>query len=174
LKRSDKETVVEELTGVFSGARAAFITDFQGLTVSKITDLRRKVGEAGGEYRVAKNTLMTRAVKDTPCEPITPFLQGNNALGTTEGDPVPLAKALVDYAKAENKLVIKCGVLNGQLLDLDQVKAMAELPSREVLLAKVLGAMNAVPAGFVRTLAAVPQNLVYALAAIRDQKQEAA
>ena len=127
--------------------------------------------EAGADYRVSKNTLIKLAAKGTDAEGISELLTGNNALGTTTGDPVPLAKALVDYAKGNDKFVVKGGVLGGRRLGFENIKALADLPGREVLLATMLGTMNAVPGGFVRVLAAVPQSLVYALAAIKEQKE---
>ena len=162
--------MVEALSEKLGKAEAVFLADFQGLKVDKITDLRRKVREAGGEFEVAKNTLVKRAVNGTDNECLKDQLAGNNALGTTAEDPAALAKALVTFAKDNDKLVIKGGAMGGKPLSFDQVKAMADLPSRDVLLATMLGTMNAVPSGFVRVLAAVPQNLMYALAAIRDQK----
>lgn len=169
--RSKKESVVAKLTDKLSASKAIFLSDFKGLKVEKLSGLRNKIRDAGGEYEVAKNTLIRRAVQGTESEPISEMLAGNNALSTSQGDPAALAKALVDFAKTEEKLVIKGGILSGQIVSFEQIKAIADLPSREVLLATLLGAMNAVPTGFVRVLAATPQNLVYALAAIRDQKE---
>ena len=171
MNRTQKENVIAELATCFKESRAVFVTDFKGLTVDQMTGLRRKVDEAGADYRVSKNTLIKLAAKGTDAEGISELLTGNNALGTTTGDPVALAKALVDYAKGNDKFVVKGGVLRGRRLEFENIKALADLPGREVLLAQMLGAMNAVPGGFVRTLAAVPQGLVYALAAIKEQKE---
>jgi large subunit ribosomal protein L10 len=167
-----KETVVGKLSEKLAACRVIFLTDFKGLKVDQLSNLRRKIREAGGEYEVAKNTLIRRAVQGTDSEPISDMLVGNNALTTTEDDPAALAKALVEFAKNQEKLVIKGGILAGRMVTFEQIKAIADLPGREVLLAGVLGAMNAVPTGMVRVLAALPQNLLYALAAIRDQKEE--
>lgn len=174
MNRTQKEQAVAGLTGSLQEAKAVFVTDFQGLKVGHMSQLRRKIGEVGGQYQVAKNTLIRLAVKGSPAEGVTEFLSGNNALGSTASDPAALAKVLVDFAKDHDKLVIKGGVLQGKSLDVNQVKAIASLPSREVLLAKVLGTMNAVPTGFVRVLAAVPQSFLFALSAIRDQKEQPA
>ncbi|MEW5724933.1 MAG: 50S ribosomal protein L10 [Thermodesulfobacteriota bacterium] len=174
MKREQKETTVAELTGLLEQALAVFVTDFKGLRVDEMMNLRRKIGEAGGQYRVAKNTLITRAARGARVESLTQFLAGNNAMSTTSKDPAALAKALVEFAKTNEKLVIKGGVLEGRPLTFDQIKAIAALPSREVLLARMLGALNAVPAGLVRVLAALPRNLLYALSAVRDQKAEQA
>lgn len=174
MNRTQKEDLVSQLSTSLGKSHAVVVTDFQGLTVEKMSGLRRKLDEAGANYQVAKNTLVKLAIKGSDAEVITDLLSGSNALSYTSGDPAAMAKALVDFAKDNDKLEIKGGVLGGKLLDYNQIKAIADLPSREVLLATVLGAMNAVPTGFVRVLAAVPQTLVYALAAIRDQKEQAA
>ncbi len=171
MNRQQKEDLIAQLISSLTESEAVFVTDFKGLKVGEISSLRRKIDEAGGTYQVAKNTLIKRAIQGTPMEPITDRLTGNNALGMTTADPVSLAKALVEFAKANDKLVIKGGTLGGRLLELQDIKAMAELPPREVLLAQMLGAINAVPTSLVRVLAAVPQQLVYVLAAIRDQKE---
>jgi large subunit ribosomal protein L10 len=171
LKRTEKEAVVEKLVAKMLETEAAFVTDFKGLKVDEIGGLRRKIGEAGGEFQVAKNTLIKRAVSGTSNEPLSELLSGNNALSTTRNDPAALAKVLVEFAKSNEKFVVKGGVLTGKKVGFEQIKVMAELPSREVLLAQMLGAMNSIPAGFVRVLAAVPQSLVYVLASIRDQKE---
>jgi large subunit ribosomal protein L10 len=173
LKRSEKEQTVAQLVGVLNSAKAVFFTDFKGLKVDELSDLRRKIGGTGAKYQVAKNTLIKLAAQGTAVEQVTDLLVGNNALSTTDSDPVPLAKVLVEFAKANEKLVVKGGVLESQPVTPIQIKAIADLPSREVLLATMLGTMNAVPTGFVRVLAAMPQGLVTALSAIRDQKESA-
>jgi large subunit ribosomal protein L10 len=171
LNRTQKEGVVAQLEVSLRESQATFVTDFKGLTVSQISGLRRKIGEAGGQYQVAKNTLVKLAAKGTGAEALSEMLVGNNALGTTTGDPVALAKALVEFAKGQEKFSIKGGVLKDKTVTYEQIKALADLPSRDVLLATLLGTMNAVPSSFVRVLAAVPQNFLYALSAIREQKE---
>ena len=174
MERKKKEEVVAQLKKDLTESDAVFLTNFQGLSVEKMSALRRKVDGAGGRYQVAKNTLVKIAAKGTPAEVIGELLVGCNALSITNGDPAALAKALIDFAKENDKLEVRGGALSGRLLGFEQVKAMADLPSREILLATMLGAMNAVPGGFVRVLAAVPQTLLYALSAIRDAKETAA
>ncbi|MBW2092232.1 MAG: 50S ribosomal protein L10 [Deltaproteobacteria bacterium] len=138
-----------------------------------MSNLRRQVREGGGEYRVVKNTLLSLAAKGTDTEQLSDLFVGNNALGTTTGDPVPLAKALVEFAKENEELVIKGGILSGKILNFEQIKRIGDLPSREVLLGKLLGTMNAVPTNLVRVFSSIISNFVYALAAIRDQKEQA-
>ncbi len=173
MDRNQKEQIVKKLASRLSEAQAVILTDFKGLNVAEISDLRRRVGESGGEYHVVKNTLLRLAANGTDTDLLHDFFVGNNALGMTTADPVPLAKALVNFAKENEKLVIKGGILSGKILNLEQIKVMGNLPSREILLGKMLGTMNAVPAGLVRVLSAVISNFVYALAAIRDQKEQA-
>lgn len=174
MERRKKEEVVAGLHRRFTEAQAVFVADFKGLDMEALAGLRVKVHEAGSEFQVAKNTLMKLAAQGTPVSRLADLFIGNNALGSTAHDPAALAKALSDFAKANDRLVIKGGVLGDKTLAPEQIKALANLPSREVLLAVFLGALNAVPAGFVRALAGVPRKLLYALAAIRDQKQAAA
>ncbi|MDR1045729.1 MAG: 50S ribosomal protein L10 [Candidatus Adiutrix sp.] len=173
MDRSKKEQVVAELNRSLREAQAVFVTDFKGIGMAQLSDLRVRIRAAGSDFKVAKNTLVKLAAKDTPMDQLSGQMVGNNALGFAKGDPAALAKALSDFAKTNDKFVIKAAVLGDKILNPAQVKALANLPSREVMLGALLGAMNAVPAGFVRVLAAVPQKLLYALAAIRDQKEAA-
>jgi len=174
LNRQDKERVVAQMAAVLAESQAVILTDFKGLKVQDMQGLRQKIAEVGGEYQVVKNTLLKLAAKGTFVETLAADLSGNNGLSTTAADPVPLAKAIVDFAKSNDKLVVKGGALSGQTLTMDQIRALASLPAREVLLAQLFGTMNAVPGGFVRVLAAVIQKLAYALVAIKDQKEQTA
>lgn len=173
MDRNKKEQVVAQLSQCFQENQAVFVADFKGIGMEDLGGLRLKVREAGGEFQVAKNTLVKLAAKDTPMAGLDHLMVGNNALASTGGDPAALAKALTDFAKTNDKFIIKAGVLGDKVVDAAQIKALASLPSREVMLGTLLGTMNAVPTNFVRVLAAVPQKLVYALAAIRDQKEAA-
>jgi large subunit ribosomal protein L10 len=175
MDKNTKKTVLSELNESLSRAAAVFITDFKGLSMTTLNQIRQKIRTAGGSFRVAKNTLTRLAADSIKAEGIKPFLTGNNAIAHTEGDPVALAKALSDSARDQEKFVIKCGLLNGRVLTAQDVKVLSSLPSREVLLATFLGALNAVPASLVRQLAAVPQSFLTCLNAIGDKKaQEAA
>jgi large subunit ribosomal protein L10 len=174
MERRKKEEVVAGLKRSLAEAQAVFVADFKGLDMEAMTALRVKVREAGCEFRISKNTLIKLAAQGAPMSQLERLFVGNNALARTTGDPAVLAKALTEFAKTNDKLIIKGGLLGGRALNPDQVKALAGLPGREALLAAFLGALNAVPAGFVRVLAAVPQKLLYALTAIREQKEKAA
>lgn len=172
MNREQKEEVVARLAEHLSESQAIFLTGFKGLKVEEMRDLRRKVSESGGRYEVVKNTFLRLACPEDVLERISDLIVENNALGTTTGDPVPLAKALVDFAKEKDKFIIKGGFFSGQTLTYDQIKTLSDMPSREILLATLFGAMNAVPTGLVRVLSAVQTNFVYTLAAIRDQKEQ--
>ena len=173
MERGKKEEVVAGLRQSFAEAQAVFVADFKGIDMQALTGLRHKVREAGCEFKVAKNTLVKLAAQNTPMSQLDGLFIGNNALARTTLDPAGLAKVLTDFAKTNDKLVIKGGLLGEKALTSAQIKALASLPGREVLLSTFLGALNAVPTGFVRVLAAVPQKLLYALTAIRDQKAAA-
>lgn len=170
MNRNEKEAVVKSLVERLTRAKAVILTDFSGLKVEQITELRQQLKDKGNEYVVVKNRLMQRAVAGGEAEPLTENLVGPNGLGFSYGEPVELAKILVDFAKANQNLKVKGGVLEGKALSPEQVSALASLPSREVLLATVLGAMNAVPQNLVGVLAAVMRGLMQALKAIAEQK----
>jgi large subunit ribosomal protein L10 len=161
-----KAQIIDEFAGKLATAKAAFLADYRGLTVDQVNELRGKLREAGVEYRVVKNTLLRLASKDTDFACLDTYLSGPNAIAIVQGDPVAPAKVLSDYAKSSKVFELKAAVLEGKLLSLDDVKALAELPSREVLLAKMLGSINAPVSNFVGVLAAVPRSLVQVLGAI--------
>jgi large subunit ribosomal protein L10 len=173
MERSKKEEVVAGLKRSFAEAQAVFVADFKGINMETLTGLRVKVREAGCEIQVAKNTLVKLAALNTPMGRLDEIFVGNNALGRTAKDPAILAKVLTEFAKANEKFVIKGGLLGDRPLTPAQIKALAGLPGREALLAGFLGTLNAVPTGFARVLAAVPRKLLYALTAIRDRKEAA-
>jgi large subunit ribosomal protein L10 len=172
VNRTEKEEVVRSLAERLGRAKAVILTDFQGLKVDQMTELRQKLRDEGQEYLVVKNTLFALAGKETAAAPLTEDLTGPNGLGFSFDDPAHLAKILADFAKDNPNLDIKSAVLDGKLIGPDEVKALAKLPSREVLLGQLLGVMNGVARNFVSVLAAVPRGLVTALAAIEDQKQQ--
>ena len=170
MKKSSKEQVVSELAGKLAAAKASFLADYRGLTVDQVNQLRSKLREVGVDYRVVKNTLLKLAAKDTGAACLEEHLAGPTAIAIVMDDPVAPAKVLSEYAKQNNKFELKAGALEGKLLSLDDIKALSDLPSREVLLAKMLGSMNAPITNFVGVLAAVPRSLVQVLAAIQDKK----
>lgn len=173
MKLEKKKSIVEDLHERFSRSKVVIVTDYKGLDVTTINDLRRKLREAGVEYRVVKNSLLTRAAEDTGVATIADHFKGPSAIALSFDDPVAPAKVLTAFAKENEKLEIKIGVLDDQVLDLVRIQALASLPSREVLLAQFLSALNGVPTGFVRTLSAIPSQFLNVLQAIKEQKEAA-
>lgn len=173
MKIEQKKAIAEELHEKFARAKVVIVTDYKGMDVAAVNQLRRKLREAGIEYRVAKNSLLARASKNTGVETISDQFKGPNAVALSYDDPVAPAKVLTDFMKANTKLAIKVGVLNGKALSIDDIKALSALPSREVLLAKVLSVMNAVPTSFVRVLSGVPVQFLNVLQAIKEKKEAA-
>jgi large subunit ribosomal protein L10 len=172
LDRAKKEQVIAELRDKLRRASTTILTDYKGLTVAEITSLRESLAAEKVEYQVVKNTLMRLAGKDTSAAALEPLLKGTCAIAIGYGDPSVPAKIIKKFAKANEKLQIKAGALGTRLLGTDQVSALAELPPREELLAKLLGTFNAVPTGLVRVLNGVPRAFVGVLAAIQRQREE--
>ena len=172
MNREEKASIVQELSDKFAKAKIAIVTDYRGLTVTELEDLRVALRKSDSEVRVAKNTLLRRAIEGTPFEPLNEYFKGTSALTVSYTDPVGPAKALVDFAKDHEQLQIRSAVMDGKILNLEDLTALAKLPSKEILLSQLLSVMQAVPTGFVRVLNAVPQKLVYALQAVKDQKEQ--
>ncbi|MEJ2282470.1 MAG: 50S ribosomal protein L10 [Desulfobacterales bacterium] len=173
MKLSEKQQIADELRDRFSKSAIIVVTDYKGLDVAAMNDLRRKLRAEEIEYQVVKNTLLVRASENNDVALIKDHFKGPSAVALSYDDPVAQAKVLSQFAKDNDKLEIKVGVMNGQVLDVKAIMALAKLPSREVLLGQLLAALNAVPEKFVRTIAEVPRSLVNVLAAIRDQKEAA-
>ena len=173
LNLAQKKELVGDLNRKFEEKKILILVDYKGLNVPKMTELRAKLRDAGVEFLVAKNTLLSRAAEGTDVELVRDILSGPNAIAMSYEDPVNAAKVLSEFAKDNDKLEIKAGVLSGKVLSINDIKALANLPSRDVLLATVLAAMNAVPTSLVRALSNVPERLLYALQAIKDQKEAA-
>ena len=171
----EKVQSVAELKEKLSATKGAVLTNYRGLTVAQDTKLRRKLREAGVEYRVFKNTLTRIAAKEAGIEGLDPYLEGPTAIALSMTDPVAPAKVISDFVK-ENKLQtleVKAGLVEGKVIDASGVKALSNLPPREVLIAQVLAGMQAPIAGFVNVLSGTMRNLVYALDAVRQQKESA-
>jgi large subunit ribosomal protein L10 len=168
-----KQEIAESLHEKFARAKVVIVTDYKGLDVAAMNALRRKLKDVEVEYKVVKNSLLVRASQGTDVALITESFKGPSAVALSYDDPVVPAKVLSEFADSNNKLELKVGVMGGKTLDLSAIKALSKLPSREVLLGKVLSVMNGVPTGFVRTLNGVPQKFVNLLIALRDQKEAA-
>lgn len=169
LTRAEKENVIAEVAAQVASAESIVFAEYRGLEVADMTVLRKQCRESGVYLRVLKNSLAKRAVSGTPYEVIADKLAGPLVYGISQ-DPVACAKVLSDFAKDNDKLVLKGGAMSSSELDMAGIKALASLPSRDELLAKLLGTMQAPAAKFVRTLNEVPTSFARVLAAVRDQK----
>ncbi|WP_350343799.1 50S ribosomal protein L10 [Proteinivorax tanatarense] len=172
--REDKVQVVEELKEKFSSAQGTIIADYRGLDVADVTELRAKLREAGVEYKVVKNTLAKLAVKDTDYESVSEHLQGPTAIAFSPEDPVAPAKIIHEFSKENEALKIKAGILEGEVIDFSGVKALAELPSREQLLAQTVAALQSPITGFVNVMQANTRDFVNVLDAIKNKKEQEA
>ena len=173
MRIEEKQHIVEDLRDRFSKSVIIVVTDYKGLDVAAMNDLRRRLRAEEIEYRVVKNSLLTRASVDNDGDLIKDFFKGPSAVALSYDDPIAPAKVLAQFAKDNEKLEIKVGVMNGRVLDATAITALAKLPPREVLLAQFLATLNAIPTSFVRTIAEVPRSFVNVLAAIKDQKEAA-
>jgi len=168
-----KQQIAEDLRDRFSKSAIIVLTDYKGLDVAAMNDLRRKLRAEEIEYQVVKNSILIRASADNDGDLIKDFFKGPSAVALSYDDPIAPAKVLAQFAKDHEKLEIKVGVMNGKVLDATAIKALAQLPAREVLLGQLLSALNAIPTSFVRAIAEVPRSFMSLLAAIKDQKAAA-
>lgn len=173
LNLDDKKAVVAEISEQLATAQAVVVAEYRGVTVTNMTALRKKARESGVYLRVLKNTLARRAVADTPFAGLADQLTGPLAYGIS-ADPVAVAKVLNDFAKANDKFVIKAGAMANYVMSPKDVAALASMPSRDELLAMLMGTMQAPIAKFVQTLNEVPGKFVRTLAALRDEREKQA
>ena len=175
---SAKQAVVAQLKEQLESAKGVVLTSYKGLTVVQDTELRRELREAGVSYHVVKNTMLRIAAKEAGIEGIEEHLEGTTAFAFSTEDAVAPAKVICGFIK-KNKLedaevlTVKVGMVEGKVIGVDEVKALAALPSREELIAKLLGSMNAPISNTVNVLQGVIRNAVYVLDAIRSQKESA-
>ncbi|UFS68722.1 50S ribosomal protein L10 [Geomonas sp. RF6] len=171
MNKENKQQLVAEMHDKLLRAQAAFLADFRGMNVGQATELRNELRKAGVEFKVVKNTLLDIASKGTDKEALSPYYAGPTAIALSYDDPVAAAKVLSKFAKdATNPFTLKAGVLTGKAIGVADIQALADMPSREVLLGRLLGTLQAPTSNFVRVLAAVPGGFVRALDAIRAQK----
>jgi large subunit ribosomal protein L10 len=162
-KRSEKQRDLEQLKTDLARVSTVILTTFQGITVEEDTRLRRAVQAAGGRYRVVKNTLAERAGTGTPAEPLLKNLAGTNSIAYTAADPVALAKALTKVAKDVPAFRFKAGVVEGRVLSMEEIQKLAQLPSKEELLSKLVFLVEAPAERIATALAAIPRNLAVVL-----------
>lgn len=165
-----KQAIVQEIADKMKNAQGTVVVDYRGLNVEEVTELRKKARENNIDYKVYKNSMMRFAAKEAGVEGLLDVLVGPTAIAFCEDDPVAPAKLINDFAGEHKALEIKAGVVEGKVLDVAGVKELAELSPREVLVAKVLGGLNAPISGFANVLNANLKGLVVALNAIAEQK----
>ena len=161
---------VDEIKEKINKAQSMILVDYRGLNVEQITELRSQYRKAGVDYKVYKNSMMRFAFKDSGLEGFNEFLKGPSAIAFGYDDPVAAAKVTSEFAKTNEKLEIKAGIVDGKIIDVQEVKDLAALPSREVLIAQVLGGFNAPIQGFANVLQGTVRGLVVALNAIAEKK----
>lgn len=170
--KAKKAQTIDDLKAALLSSKMTIVSDYKGTTVYELTTLRRNIQAAGGDLTIAKNTLIKKAVEsDSSFDVISEFLEGPTAVAYTSGDPVPVAKAITEYIKKVKKTSVKGGILEGKKILEADITQISELPSKEVLIAKMLGSLNAPAQNVVYALSGVSRNLVYALEAIRKQKE---
>ncbi|HHY09152.1 MAG TPA: 50S ribosomal protein L10 [Firmicutes bacterium] len=174
MARPEKVALVEEIKDRLSRAKGGVLTDYRGLNAAEMTALRKELREAGVEFKVFKNTLATLAAEDLAMQDLIPLLNGPTAFAFGYEDPVAAAKIITEFAKKSRELEIKGGILDGSVLDIQGVRNLAGLPSREVLLSMVVRAMQGPISGMANVLQGNIRKLVYALEAIREQKEAGA
>ncbi|SPD72292.1 50S ribosomal protein L10 [uncultured Desulfobacterium sp.] len=173
MNKEQKEQLITDLHARLEIARGTFLVHYQGLQVGDLNRLRNDLRNTGAELQVVKNRLLKIASRGTGNESLNDHMKGPSAVTILHDDIIGPAKALVDFAKDFGQLVITSGQISGKEISAEDVRQLAKLPGREVLLAQVLSAMQAVPAGFVRVLGGILSKLLYVLKAIEQQKQEA-
>jgi large subunit ribosomal protein L10 len=173
LNLEQKQAVVAEVSAQVAQAQAIVLAEYRSLPVGAMTELRKKARESGVYFRVLKNTLARRAVAETPFKGLADQMVGPLAYGISS-DPVAAAKVLHEFSKGNERLVIKGGAMPNVVMSANDVAALAKMPSRQELLATLLGTMQAPIAKFVRTLNEVPTKFVRGVAVVRDQKEKQA
>lgn len=171
MQMAQKHAVVERLSTKLSEAKCLYLTDFTGLDVASITELRRRLTEADVEYVVVKNTLARRALAGGRYEELSEHLSGPNAFALAREDVVTAAKILTDFAREKDKPRIRAGAIEGRVVSIEEIRRIAELPPRDQLLAQVVGYARAPIAGLVYTLNGLLSKFVRTVDALREQKE---
>jgi large subunit ribosomal protein L10 len=171
LDRKTKEQVVAELNERLRESKLTVLAGYSGMKVEKIAEIRNALRKTDSEFRVVKNTLLNLAARNTEASLLSDHLKGPLAISLSKGDVLGSTRCLVDFAKKNQLLELKCGVMGGKVLGRDELVALSELPSREILLGKLLSVMVGVQTSLVRVLSAVPGGLVQVLNGYREKKE---
>lgn len=173
ITRKMKEKMLEEITEDLKQAELVIVTDYRGLNVKNINSLRGKLRSEKCRYRITKNTMNRLACRQAGFEQLESLFEGPTAIAYSSADPVAAAKIFIDFARENEALVVKGGMLSGQMLDPASIKALGEIPPREVLLARVVGGFQSPISGLVGVLQGTLRQLVYTVDAVRQQKESA-
>ena len=171
MNRDQKAAAIAEIAAHIDESHAIFAVDYRGISVPQVADLRSKLREADATFKVVKNSLTERAADDAGTATLKDYLTGPTALTFVRGDAATAAKAIADYARATQLLPFKGGLMDGAVLDVDQIRALSRLPSREVLYGQLVGVVASPISGVVRTLSALIGGLASALGQVRDKKE---
>jgi large subunit ribosomal protein L10 len=169
--RAEKVAVVDEVRNRLDSSDGAVLTEYRGLTVSELAELRRELTAAGGDYKIYKNTLVRLAVSDSPQAALHDLLTGPTAIAFVQGDVSAVAKALRDFAKGNPNLVVKGGMVGTGVLTPSDIEVLADLPSKDTLLAQFAGALSAPMQQLAGLIQALPRNLAFGLSALVDQRR---
>jgi len=172
VKKADKEQLVAELAAQVKESDALFLTNYKGLTYTQLAAVRSEIKESGSDFKVVKNTLLKIALNNNEIDSMDSYLVEPTACAIVSGDVAAVAKAIKKFAKDFDKFEIKAGYLDGNVLTANDVNVLADLPSREELLAKMLSSMNAPVSNFVSLMANIPRSLVNVLTAVKDKKED--
>jgi large subunit ribosomal protein L10 len=173
MNKQEKTAEIEKLSGALKGAPPVILVNQRGLTVNEVSLLRKKIRETSSKYRVIKNRLALRAVQDTPLAGLAGYLKGPTAIAYSEGEPSPLAKVIDEFARENKGLEVKGGYVDGRIIGPDEVRALADLPSRPVLIARLIGVLNAPMSRLLSVLGAPARDLARTLDAIARKKEAA-
>ena len=169
MKKTGKAETVEALKGAIAAQRGAVVASFRGMTVAEMTALRKKLREVKAEFKVVKNTMIRLAAQGTPFQHLNEHFKGPTAVAFTHGDPVALARAMKEFSAGSPKVTLRAGYLEGRVLSAKEVQALADVPSREVLLSRLVGGLSSPVTRLVQALSGPQRRLVYALDSIRRQ-----
>jgi large subunit ribosomal protein L10 len=171
MERQEKLKIVESMHEELKGVERAFLFDYRGLNVDQVTRLRKNVKEVNSNYKVIKNTLAKRAIKDTPLEALSDSFVGPIAVTWTKGDPISLAKTMMDFADENKELKYKSGILSGKLLDFNEFVNLSKLPGKQELLAKLVYVLASPMRGFVTSLNEIIAGFARVLSRVKEKKE---
>jgi large subunit ribosomal protein L10 len=174
MNRTEKAQEIDRLREMITNSQITIVADYKGMTVEAVSDLRRKLYGRASRFKVVKNRLAKIALKGLPAEVLNAHLKGTAAIAISKDDAPGASKVLSEFAKTNDKLIVKVGFMDGKLLNATEIQTLANLPSKEELISKLMSSMQAPMSNLVSVLAQIPRQVVNVLAAYRDQKEKTA